>query len=57
MLNFDCDFRLINRELYPLALEVCNYLRVSPVDGEVKILRQWAIRKVYNLGIINILST
>ena len=39
--------RLINRELYPLALETCNYLRVPPIDGEVKILRQWAMRKVY----------
>ena len=39
-------FRLINRELYPVALEICNYLRVPNVDGEVKILRQWAIKKV-----------
>jgi hypothetical protein len=38
--------RLINRELYPVALEICNYLRVPNVDGEVKILRQWAIKKV-----------
>ena len=40
------SFRLINRELYPVALEICNYLRVPPVEGEVKILRQWAVRKV-----------
>ena len=38
--------RLTNRGLYPLALEICDYLKVSPVEGEVKILRQWAMRKV-----------
>ena len=38
--------RLINRGLYPLAMEICSYLKVPPVDGEVKVLRQWAMRKV-----------
>lgn len=38
--------RLINRGLYQLALEICNYLRLAPANGEVKVLRQWALRKV-----------
>jgi hypothetical protein len=32
--------------LYPVALEICNYLKVPHIDGEIKILRQWAMRKV-----------
>ena len=39
-------YRLTNRGLYPLALEVCNYLKIPALEGEVKILRQWAMRKV-----------
>lgn len=38
--------RLINRGLYPLALEICNYLSIAPANGEVKVLREWALRKV-----------
>jgi hypothetical protein len=34
-----------------VALEICNYLRVPNVDGEVKILRQWAIKKVKDKNI------
>ena len=38
--------RLINRGLYPLAVEICSYLKLPPEEGEVKVLRQWALRKV-----------
>ena len=38
--------RLINRGLYQLAMEICVYLKLPPVQGEVKVLRQWAMRKV-----------
>lgn len=38
--------RLINRGLYPLAVQICSYLKLPPEDGEVKVLRQWALRKV-----------
>ena len=41
--------RLINRGLYQLALEICNYLRLAPANGEVKVLRQWALRKVSSI--------
>jgi len=39
-------YRLTNRGLYPLAIEICSYLKVTPVEGKVKVLRQWAMRKV-----------
>ena len=39
--------RLINRGLYPLAVEICSYLKLPPEEGEVKVLRQWALRKVH----------
>ena len=38
--------RLINRGMYQLALEICNYLSIPPANGEVKVLREWALRKV-----------
>jgi len=38
--------RLINRGLYPVAMEICKYLKIPPANGEVKILREWALRKV-----------
>ncbi len=38
--------RLINRGLYPLAMEICKYLKIPPANGEVKILKEWALRKV-----------
>lgn len=37
---------LINRGLYPQAMEVCTYLKIPPGIGEVKVLRSWALRKV-----------
>jgi len=43
--------RLINRGLYPLALEICNYLSIAPANGEVKVLREWALRKVQDKGL------
>ena len=44
-----CECRLINRGLYPLAVEICSYLKLPPEEGEVKVLRQWALRKVHNV--------
>jgi hypothetical protein len=42
--------RLVNHGLYPVALEICSYLKISSNFGEVKVLRQWALQKVsYNL--------
>lgn len=38
--------RLVNNGLYPLALEICNYLKIPPNAGEAKVLRQWALNKV-----------
>ena len=38
--------RLINCGLYPHALEIYSYLKISPASGEVKVMRQWALRKV-----------
>ena len=38
--------RLINHRLYPLALEICNYLKIPSNAGEVKVLKQWALGKV-----------
>lgn len=48
-------YRLINRGLYPLAVEICSYLKLPPEEGEVKVLRQWALRKVctYQIAIVN----
>lgn len=40
--------RLINRSLYPLAMEVCNYLKIPALSGEAKVLKQWALCKVTN---------
>lgn len=41
--------RLINRGLYPNAMEICKYLKLPPASGEVKILREWALRKVVSI--------
>ena len=41
--------RLISRGIYPLALEVCNYLNIPSASGQAKVLRQWAIRTVLYL--------
>lgn len=43
--------RLINRGLYQMAFEICKYLKIPPVQGEVKILRQWAMRKVMDKSV------
>ncbi len=42
--------RLINRGLYAHALEICNYLNIPSAKGEVKVLRQWSLRKVRGRG-------
>ncbi len=42
--------RLINRGLYAHALEICNYLNIPSAKGEVKVLRQWSLRKVRARG-------
>ncbi|XP_064405910.1 vacuolar protein sorting-associated protein 16 homolog isoform X2 [Halichondria panicea] len=43
--------RLINRGLYPLAMEICKYLKIPPANGEVKILKEWALRKIQDVSL------
>jgi hypothetical protein len=43
--------RLVNHGLYPVALEICSYLKISSNFGEVKVLRQWALQKVKDVTI------
>ncbi|XP_019850373.1 PREDICTED: vacuolar protein sorting-associated protein 16 homolog [Amphimedon queenslandica] len=38
--------RLTNHRQYPVALEICNYLKLPSDVGEVKVLTQWALHKV-----------
>eukprot|EP00731_Ephydatia_muelleri_P029010 Em0020g654a len=38
--------RLIYHGLYHLALEICDFLKIPPSEGAVKVLRNWALRKV-----------
>ena len=35
-----------------MAFEICKYLKIPPVQGEVKILRQWAMRKVWKMSLL-----
>ena len=41
--------RLIYHGLYHLALEICDFLKIPPSEGAVKVLRNWALRKVHTL--------
>ena len=38
--------RLIQRRLFPLALEVSQFLQLAPQDGRSRVLAHWAIYKV-----------
>lgn len=38
--------RLTNRELYPLAIALCGFLKYSPDEGEIPVLMHWARKKV-----------
>ncbi|XP_023326390.1 vacuolar protein sorting-associated protein 16 homolog [Eurytemora carolleeae] len=38
--------RIINRRLFPLALEICDYLKLSPSEGKNRVLGHWACYKV-----------
>jgi len=38
--------RLISRRLYPLAIAICDYLKLSPVEGKSRVLGHWACYKV-----------
>jgi len=38
--------RLIARRLFPLALEISEFLKLSPVEGRSRVLAHWAIYKV-----------
>merc|ERR1712142_470658 len=38
--------RLIARRLFPLALEIAEFLKLSPVEGKSRVLAHWAIYKV-----------
>ncbi|KAK7877787.1 hypothetical protein WMY93_031547 [Mugilogobius chulae] len=38
--------RLVHRKLYPLAIEVCRYLKIPDFQGVSRVLRHWASCKV-----------
>lgn len=38
--------RLVHRRLYPLAIEVCRYLKIPDFQGVSRVLRHWASCKV-----------
>ena len=38
--------RLTNRELYPLAIALCSFLKYSPDEGEIPVLMHWAKKRV-----------
>uniref|UniRef100_A0A8C5BYS0 Vacuolar protein sorting-associated protein 16 homolog n=1 Tax=Gadus morhua TaxID=8049 RepID=A0A8C5BYS0_GADMO len=42
--------RLVYRRLYPLAIEVCRYLKTPEYQGVSRILRHWACSKVQQKG-------
>lgn len=37
--------RLVLRRLYPLAIRICEYLRLSEIQGVSRILAHWACYK------------
>ncbi|NXK00270.1 VPS16 protein, partial [Corythaixoides concolor] len=41
-----CHNRLVLRRLYPLAIRICEYLRLSEIQGVSRILAHWACYKV-----------
>lgn len=38
--------RLVLRRLYPIAIKICEYLRLSEFQGISRILAHWACYKV-----------
>lgn len=38
--------RLVYRKLYPLAIEVCRYLKTPEYQGVSRVLKHWACYKV-----------
>ncbi|XP_033834541.1 vacuolar protein sorting-associated protein 16 homolog [Periophthalmus magnuspinnatus] len=38
--------RLVHRRLYPLAMEICRYLKIPEFQGVSRVLRHWASCKV-----------
>ena len=38
--------RLTNRELYPLAIALCSFLKYSSDEGEIPVLMHWAKKRV-----------
>ena len=38
--------RLTNRELYPLAIALCGFLKYSSDEGEIPVLMHWARKRV-----------
>uniref|UniRef100_A0AAV2MHR4 Vacuolar protein sorting-associated protein 16 homolog n=1 Tax=Knipowitschia caucasica TaxID=637954 RepID=A0AAV2MHR4_KNICA len=38
--------RLVHRRLYPLAIEICRYLKIPEFQGVSRVLRHWASCKV-----------
>uniref|UniRef100_H3CZ34 Vacuolar protein sorting-associated protein 16 homolog n=1 Tax=Tetraodon nigroviridis TaxID=99883 RepID=H3CZ34_TETNG len=38
--------RLVYRQLYPLAIKVCHYLKIPDFHGVSRVLRHWAVCKV-----------
>lgn len=43
--------RLVHRRLYPLAIEVCRYLKIPEFQGVSRVLRHWAECKVQQMDL------
>lgn len=43
------SLRLVYRQLYPLAIKVCHYLKIPDYHGVSRVLRHWASCKVRHL--------
>ena len=41
-----CVCRLVYRKLYPLAIEICRYLKTPEYQGVSRVLKHWACCKV-----------
>lgn len=44
--SLSLSLRLVYRQLYPLAIKVCHYLKIPDYHGVSRVLRQWASCKV-----------
>lgn len=42
--------RLVYRQFYPLAMEICRYLKIPDYQGVSRVLKHWASCKVRSLA-------